>query len=207
MEQRSPEWYAIRLGKVTASRVSDVTSKTKTGYSTSRQNYAAELIVERLTGRQGDFFQTAAMAWGTNTEPMARSAYEARMGVLVEEVGFVPHPNIEMAGASPDGLIGEEGLVEIKCPNTSTHIEILLSKTVPLKYLYQMQWQMACTGALWCDFVSYDPRMPEGMQLFIERWERSDDTIMDLEREVEKFLSEIDEKISKLTCVYQKENE
>lgn len=207
MEQRSPEWYAIRLGKVTASRVFDVTSKTKTGYSTSRQNYAAELIVERLTGRQGDFFQTAAMAWGTNTEPMARSAYEARMGVLVEEVGFVPHPNIEMAGASPDGLIGEEGLVEIKCPNTSTHIEMLLSKTVPLKYIYQMQWQMACTGALWCDFVSYDPRMPEGMQLFIERQERSDETIIDLEREVEKFLSEIDEKISKLTCAYQKENE
>jgi putative phage-type endonuclease len=205
MEQRSPEWYAARLGKVTASRVADVMAKTKTGYSTSRQNYAAELIVERLTGRQGDFYQNAAMAWGTATEPMARSAYEARMGVLVEEIGFVPHRTIKMAGASPDGLVGEDGLVEIKCPNTATHIETLLSKSIPLKYLYQMQWQMACTGALWCDFVSYDPRMPEEMQLFTERQERSDDTIIDLEREIERFLADIDQKILELNNAYQKE--
>ena len=205
MEQRSAEWYAARLGKVTASRVADVVAKTKTGYSTSRQNYAAELIVERLTGKQGDTYQNAAMAWGTATEPMARSAYEARMGVLVEEIGFVPHPTITMAGASPDGLVGDKGLVEIKCPFTATHIEFLLTGDVPLKYIYQMHWQMACTKREWCDFVSFDPRMPEGMQLRVKRFEQSDDTVMDLEREVELFLSEIDKKIVNLNKLYQEE--
>jgi putative phage-type endonuclease len=205
MDQRTEEWFTARLGKVTASRVADIVAKTKSGYSTSRANYMAELVCERLTGKQGDSFSNAAMVWGTNTEPMARAAYEAFEGVLVEETGFVSHPTIAMAGASPDGLVGEDGLVEIKCPNTATHIETLLSKSVPLKYLYQMQWQMACTGALWCDFVSYDPRMPEDMQLFIERQERSDDTIIDLEREVEKFLSELEDKIVALEKTYKKE--
>jgi len=198
MEQRTEEWYAARLGKVTASRVSDVVAKTKSGYSTSRANYMAELVCERLTGKQGDFFQNAAMAWGTEKEPLARGAYEERNGILVEEVGFVSHPTILMAGASPDGLVGDDGLVEIKCPNTATHIDTLLDKEAPSKYVNQMQWQMACTGRAWCDFVSYDPRMPENMQFFATRVMRDNFLIIELEREVEKFLFDLDQKIIKL---------
>jgi len=204
MEQRSEEWFAARLGKVTASRVSDVVAKTKSGYSASRANYMAELVCERLTGKQGDSFSNAAMVWGTNTEPMARAAYEALEGILVEEVAFVSHPTIEMAGASPDGLVGDHGLVEIKCPNTATHIETLLGAEIPSKYVNQMQWQMACTGRKWCDFVSYDPRMPEDMQMFVKRLERSDDAIIELEREIEKFLSELEDKITSLNKMYAK---
>jgi putative phage-type endonuclease len=207
MEQRSPEWYAARLGKVTASRVADIIAKTKSGYSTSRANYMAELVCERLTGKQGDFYQNAAMVWGTETEPMARSAYEAHSGNLVTETGLVLHPSIADAGASPDGLIDEDGLVEIKCPNTSTHIDTLLDEKTPSKYVTQIMWQMACTGRTWCDFVSFDPRMPEHMQLFVKHIERDDDMIIELEREVEKFLSELDEKINKLSKLYKKEAE
>jgi len=205
MEQRSAEWFAARLGKVTASRVADIVAKTKSGYSTSRANYMAELVCERLTGMQGESFSNAAMVWGTNTEPMARSAYESRMAELVEETGFVLHPTISMAGASPDGLIGDDGLVEIKCPNTATHIDTLLSDGAPSKYMTQMQWQMACTGRKWCDFVSFDPRMPEEMQMFVIRVERNDDLITELEREVEKFLSELEDKITQLNKAYKKE--
>ena len=207
MEQRSPEWYAARLGKVTASRVADIIAKTKSGYSTSRANYMAELVCERLTGKQGDFYQNAAMVWGTETEPMARSAYEAHSGNLVTETGLVLHPSIADAGASPDGLIDEDGLVEIKCPNTSTHIDTLLDEKVPSKYVTQIMWQMACTERKWCDFVSFDPRMPEHMQIFVKRIERDDDMIVELEHEVEKFLSELDEKINKLSKLYNKEAE
>jgi putative phage-type endonuclease len=205
MEQRTDEWYAARLGKVTASRVADIIAKTKSGYSTSRANYMAELVCERLTGKQGEFYQNAAMAWGTNTEPMARAAYEAVEGALVVEVGFVSHPTIQMAGASPDGLIEEDGLVEIKCPITATHIDTLLTQTVPGKYMTQMMWQMACTNRQWCDFVSFDPRMPEHMQLFIKRVPRDNDVITELEREVERFLADLDDKILALSKLYKKE--
>jgi putative phage-type endonuclease len=205
MEQRTDEWYAARLGKVTASRVADIIAKTKSGYSTSRANYMAELVCERLTGKQGEFYQNAAMAWGTNTEPMARAAYEAVEGALVVEVGFVSHPTIQMAGASPDGLIEEDGLVEIKCPITATHIDTLLTQTVPGKYMTQMMWQMACTNRQWCDFVSFDPRMPEHMQLFIKRVPRDNDVITELEREVERFLADLDDKILALGKLYKKE--
>ena len=198
MEQRSPEWHAIRLGKVTASRVADIVAKTKTGYSTSRMNYMAELICERLTGVQGESYSSSAMIWGTATEPMARAAYEGAVGALVIETGFVPHISIPMAGASPDGLIGDDGLVEIKGPITATHIETLLGQSVPGRYNTQMQWQMACTGRKWCDFVSYDPRMPEGMQLVIRRVDRDNVAIAELEREVVNFINELDSKIIQL---------
>jgi putative phage-type endonuclease len=202
MEQRTEEWFAARLGKVTASRVADVVAKTKSGYSASRANYMAELICERLTGSKGDSYQNAAMLWGTNTEPMARAAYESRTGELVEEVGFVLHNGIMEAGCSPDGFVGEDGLIEIKCPNTATHIDTLLSKEAPSKYIPQMQWQMACTGRKWCDFISYDPRMPENMQFFCIRVNRDPNVIMDLETEVEKFLFELGVKLSRLTANY-----
>ncbi len=202
MEQRTDEWFAARLGKVTASRIADVMAKTKSGPSASRTNYMAELIVERLTGKAGDSYQNASMIWGTNTEPLARAAYEAHRGVLVEETGFVPHPYIAMAGASPDGLVGTDGLVEIKCPNTATHIDTMMTEKVPMKYILQMQWQMLCTGREWCDFVSYDPRMPEEMQLFVQRHPFSNDTALDMIREVEAFLSELDEMVSNLKEKY-----
>jgi len=198
MEQRSPEWFAARCGKVTASRVADIVAKTKSGYSTSRDNYMAQLVCERMTGVPAETYTNTAMQWGTDTEPLARAAYEAKMDVLVDETGFVIHPSITEAGASPDGLVGLFGLIEIKCPNTSTHIETLLSDKVPSKYITQMMWQMACTNRQWCDFVSYDPRMPEGLKLFIKRVEYHDSIIKGLETEVKEFLSELDAKIVKL---------
>jgi putative phage-type endonuclease len=198
MEQRTPEWHAARLGRVTASRVADVVAKTKTGYGSGRANYMAELICERLTGTQGAFYSNAAIQWGVEKEPDARAAYEEAVGMFVVEVGFIPHNTISMAGASPDGLVGDGGLVEIKCPNTATHIDTLLSGFVPNKYINQMQWQMACTGRQWCDFVSFDPRMPEGMQIWIKRVERDNVLIAELEKEVISFLVELQLKIVQL---------
>ena len=197
MEQRTDDWFAARLGKVTASRVVDVVAKTKSGYSASRDNYMAQLICERLTGKPTEGFSNAAMEWGTQTEPQARAAYSAKTGELVEEVGFIPHHDIVGSGASPDGFVGE-GLIEIKCPNTSTMLEYILSGKPPEKYVTQMQWQMAVTGAPWCDFVSYDPRLPEHLQILIVRVPRDDKRIAELEAEVRKFLVELDEKVKKL---------
>jgi putative phage-type endonuclease len=196
--QKSPEWFAARLGKVTASRVADVIAKTKSGYSTSRDNYMAQLVCERLTGKQGESFTNSAMQWGTETEPLARSAYEANADIMVEELGFVLHPKIEMAGASPDGLVGLFGMLEIKCPNTATHIEALLTETVPTKYITQMQWQMACAQRQWCDYVSYDPRIRADLQLFVKRVEFDATYVAMLEEEVIKFLKELDIKVNKL---------
>ena len=201
MDQRTDEWFQARLGKVTASRVADVMAKTKTGYSASRDNYMAQLIVERMTGKPAESFSNAAMEWGTAQEPFARAAYEVAQSVMVEEVGFVQHPSIEQAGASPDGLVGDDGLVEIKCPNTATHIETLLSQSVPAKYLPQIQWQLACTNRSWCDFVSFDSRMPEGAQLFVKQVTIDRDYIAQMEQEVNKFLSEVDQKLSQLRSI------
>jgi len=198
IEQRSDEWFAARIGKVTASRVADVIAKTKTGYSATRDNYMAQLVCERLTGQKGESFTNAAMQWGTETEPLARISYEVAQNVLVDEVGFVPHPTIEMAGASPDGLVGDDGLLEIKCPNTATHIETLLSQTVPTKYYTQMQFQLASTGRKWCDFVSFDNRLPKELQLFVKRVLRDDMYIRLMEEEIIKFLNELDVKIAQL---------
>lgn len=198
MEQRSPEWVAARLGKVTASRVADLMAKTKTGPSASRQNYMADLIVERLTGEQAEHFQSAAMVWGTEIEPLAREAYSFITAQDVTETGFVLHPSIADFGASPDGLVGEDGLVEIKCPATATHIETLLTETVPAKYITQMQAQMACTGRAWCDFVSFDPRMPGDMQLWVKRVPCDPEFMSAMEGEVQAFLAELDRKIDGL---------
>lgn len=202
LEQGSQEWLLARCGKVTASRVADIMAKTKSGYSASRGNYMAELVCERLTGVPTDTFKSAAMEWGTAQEPHARAAYEAVGGVLVEEVGFVPHSSIPDAGASPDGLVGAVGLIEIKCPNTATHIETLLSGKVPDRYNTQMQWQMACTGRVWCDYVSYDPRMPENMRLFLARVFRDQSAILAMETEVLTFIHELTDKVAALKLHY-----
>jgi putative phage-type endonuclease len=201
IEQRSDAWFEARIGKVTASRVADVLAKTKTGYSATRDNYMAQLVCERLTGQKGESFNNAAMQHGTDTEPLGRAAYEALHDVLVDEVGFVPHPSIIMAGASPDGLVGDDGLLEIKCPNTATHIETLLSQTVPSKYNTQMQFQMACTGRSWCDFASFDNRLPQELQLFVKRVPRDNMYIRLMEDEIVKFLNELDIKIAQLMKV------
>jgi putative phage-type endonuclease len=200
--QGSDEWKALRLGKVTASRVSDVVARTKTGYGAGRANYMAQLIAERLTGTVAEAYTNAAMIHGTECEPEARAAFEFYQGVTVKEVAFVPHPKIDQAGCSPDGLVGDDGLVEIKCPNTATHLETLLGQAVPSKYEVQMQFQMACTGRKWCDFVSYDPRMPENMRLFIKRLPRDDKRISELESEIAAFLLEMAVKLSELNSIY-----
>jgi putative phage-type endonuclease len=207
MEQGSPEWLALRAGKVTASRVADVIARTKTGWGASRANYMAELIAERLTGQPAPSFSNAVMQWGTDKEPEARDYYAFITGATVEQIAFVHHPTVADSGASPDGLVGDDGLVEIKCPSTSTHIDTLLGAVGPSKYMTQMQWQLACTGRKWCDFVSYDPRMPESMQLFVTRIERDDDVIAVLEKDVAEFLSEVAEKVAALTERYEPQRE
>ena len=190
IQQGTDEWHQIRLGKVTASRVADVMSKVKSGESAGRKNYKMDLVVERLTNIPTSSFSNSAMAWGTETEPLARMAYEAFKGVFVNQVAFVEHPTIEWFGCSPDGTI-EDGLIEIKCPNTSTHIDYLLAGVPPSKYIPQMQTQMACTGAKWCDFVSFDPRLPSELQLFVVRLDRDEDYIQHIETEVKRFLEEV----------------
>lgn len=202
MIQGSDAWKALRLGKVTASRVADVVARIKTGYGASRANYMAQLIAERLTGTTAEAFTNAAMQHGTETELEARSAYEFYQGAKVTEIAFVTHPKIDQAGCSPDGLIDADGLVEIKCPQTATHLETLLGQAVPGKYETQMQFQMACTGRKWCDFVSYDPRMPENMRMFIKRVPRDDKRIAELETEIAAFLLEMAVKLSELNSIY-----
>lgn len=205
IEQGSPEWFEARRGKVTASRVADVIAKTKTGWGASRKNYLAELVAERLTGTTAEGFTNAAMQWGKDVEPDARAAYEFYHGVTVQEVGFVDHPRIAMTGASPDGLVGDDGLLEVKCPNTATHIDTLLAGAIPDKYAVQMQWQMACTRRAWCDFVSFDPRMPEDMRLWSQRVHRDAKRIAELEDAVTEFLAELDATVTALMERYDRE--
>lgn len=200
--QGSPEWHQARAGRVTASKIADLTARTKSGFSTSRANYMADLIAERLTGTVAEGFTNAAMQWGTEKEPDARAAYEFMTDREVVQVGFVVHPAIEASGCSPDGLVGDDGMVEIKCPNTATHLDTLLGGTVPDKYLKQMQWQMRCCERAWCDFVSYDPRLPARMQLFVQRVNRDDSMLAEIEREVLAFLSELESKLAALSGKY-----
>ena len=196
--QGSPEWFAQRCGKATASRISDIVAKTKSGYSTSRANYMAQLVVERMTNQVAESYTNAAMEWGIENEGFARANYESKMNLLVTETGAIDHPTILKSAASPDGLVGDDGCLEIKCPHTATHIDTLLGDEVAKKYYDQMQWQMACAERDWCDFVSFDPRMPEGLQLFIKRVPRSNLYIAELEGEVIQFLKEVDDKVNKL---------
>lgn len=202
VEQGTEEWFACRRGKVTSSCVDDVLAKGRGGApSVSRANYIAQLVSERLTGKVEESYTSPAMQFGIENEPYARGLYETTHDVLVEQVGFVVHPEIEMSGASPDGLVGDDGLVEIKCPNTASHLGYLLAGVAPSKYIPQMSWQMACTGRQYCDFVSFDPRMPPHLQLFVKRVERDDKYIAEVEAEVRKFLKEVDETIEKLENV------
>lgn len=201
VEQGSAEWIQLRCGKATASRVADVMAKLKTKpneEAAPRSNYRTELVCERLTGRAADHFVSFDMEWGTANEPLARAAYEIHFGADVDSVGFATHPRIAGFGASPDGLIGKDGLIEIKCPKTATHIGYLLDNVVPEEYQRQMLAEMACTGRQWCDFISFDPRLPKRLQMFAIRFERDDKRIAEMEQEVEKFLAEVDLTIERL---------
>ena len=198
IEQGTEAWHSQRIGKATASRLADIMARTKTGYGASRANYMTELVLERLTGRRAEGFTNAAMQWGIDTEADAKAAYEFRTNAEIEAVGFVDHPTIPMTGASPDGLVGSKGLIEIKCPTSSTHIDYLLTGMVPRKYELQMQWQMACTERDWCDFVSYDPRLPANLSMLIKRIDRDDDLIAEAGIEVMEFLAEVDRTVELL---------
>jgi putative phage-type endonuclease len=169
-------------------------ARTRSGYGAQRKNYKAELVVETLTGQQSDFYTSTAMQWGTDNEPVARLAYSLTTGNEVEDTGFWLDDELG-AGASPDGFVGEDGLLEIKCPNTATHLETLEKKEVPYQYRAQVQGQMWITGRKWCDFVSYDPRLPENAQMIIIHVERDDDYIKNLAQEVETFMMEVVEQV------------
>ena len=195
MEQRSSEWFATRCGKVTASRVADILATTKTGVSASRQNYLIELAIQRVTGVVEQSYTNAAMQWGIDTESQARAAYEVKTNSFVDQIGFVDHPKIENFGCSPDGLIDDHALVEFKAPNSSTHWEYFKANQVPKKYMIQIQTQLSVTGREWCDFVSFDPRMPERKQLLIIRVPRDVRMIEDIESNVEKFLIEVESEV------------
>jgi len=198
MEQRSEEWYAARCGSLGASQVALALARTKSGWGGSRQNVMAELICERLTGQNAEGFTSAAMRWGVDMEPIARSAYEFLRDADVIEIGIVTHPVIAGTHASPDGLVGDDGLIEIKCPQSATHLDTLLSGKVPAKYITQTQWQMACTGRQWCDFVSYDPRFPGDLSLWVRRVERDAEAIEQMEQEVSDFLADLEGKLAVL---------
>lgn len=194
-EQRSDDWIAARVGVATTSRFSDIMAKTRSGYGAQRKNYMAELVVERLTNTPPENFTSKAMEWGTDTEPVARLNYSLITGNDVEETGLWLHEDIP-CGASPDGFIGDDGLIEIKCPNTATHLDTLVIKQVPRQYEAQVQGQMWITGRKWCDFVSYDPRLPENAQMIIIHVERDDTYIKKLEDEIRLFLQEVDEQVT-----------
>lgn len=197
--QNTAEWLDARIGCVTASRVGDVVAVLKNGNSSAKYHtYQMEILTEILTGKGTEHYVSPYMDFGTEYEPIARAAYEMEKGIEVERVGFVLHPRIPRSGASPDGCVGEEGLIEIKVPAQTTHLEYLLEGVVPDDYKPQMLWQMACTERQWCDFVSYDPRMPQEFGLFVARFERDEKAITEMEARVEKFLAEVNAMSEKL---------
>jgi putative phage-type endonuclease len=203
MQQGTDEWRLARCGWVGASNIAAVMSKGRSGAeSATRNNYKAQVVAEILSGLPLDSFNSSAMQWGTENEPFARAAYEVKTGLLVDQVGFVPHPDIFRTGASPDGLIGNDGLIEIKCPNTATHISYAVTGKIPSEYQYQMLWQMEVTGRKWCDFASFDPRMPESMQLYVQRFERDDARIAEIKAAVIEFLKECEESCASLKRVF-----
>lgn len=195
IQQGTEEWHQLRLGKVTASRVADILAKTKSGASASRGNYLIELALQRVTKTIEESYSNSAMEWGVATEPQARVAYEVSTGNFVDQIAFVNHPTIEGFGCSPDGLVGE-GLIEIKCPNSATHWSYIKANEPPQKYIIQMQAQMSVTGAKWCDFVSFDPRMPERSQLLIVRVNRDNEFIAEMENDIKQFLSEVEAEVN-----------
>lgn len=196
--QGSPEWLAARAGSLGASQIGDALARTKSGWGASRANVAARLVTERLTGRPMESFTNAAMQRGHDLEPLAREAYSEAALQLVTEIGLVKHPAIAWTHCSPDGLCGEDGLVEIKCVNAARHIELLTGSPPEDRYVKQCLWQMACTGRAWCDLAYYNPDLPQEMHLYTTRIERDTAAIEEMETEVSKFLAEVDETVADL---------
>lgn len=195
IEQGTDEWHAMRLGKVTASQMVKIMMKPDAaGY----QNYRAQLVCERLTGRATETFKSAAMQHGNDTEPQARAMYIMTTGRMVEQIAFVDHPTIEMSGCSPDGLIDEDGLIEIKCPQPAEHIRTITVGAIKRQYALQMQWQMACTGREWCDFVSFCPDLPDDLALHIERVQIDPGQVRELEASAQAFLDGVSDLLSTL---------
>ena len=200
LEQGSDEWKQARLGHVTASCVADVMAKGKGGQEAiTRKKYKMRLVAERVTGQGQDSFTSSAMEWGVMQEPFARQQYEVSHETFVEKTGFWKHPIYDWVGVSPDGLVGDDGLIEIKCPNSTTHLDYLIANQVPTEYYKQMQCQMWVTNRKWCDFVSYDPRIrSDKNKLFVKRCVRDDVFIAEMEAEVLKFLNEVEELLNNL---------
>jgi putative phage-type endonuclease len=199
MQQGTNEWRLARCGSLGASQLSDALAKTKSGWGASRENLKSRMVIERLTGLPVDGYESPAMIWGRDKEEEARIAYSFMTGYDVTEVGLYKHPTIIGTHASPDGLVNDDGCIEIKCPNSATHIEVLKTNQIAHKYILQMQWQMACADRQWCDFVSFDPRMPDHLMLYIARVQRDSDMLATLESEVAAFLVEVDEDVKALS--------
>lgn len=204
MRQRTAEWFQARLGKVTSSNIYNVLSRTTKNLPTSKyEEYKIKLMTERLVGEISQSYTTAAMQWGIEHEENALKEYAFIYDTEVTQCGFIQHPTIQMAGASPDGLIGENGLVEIKCPQSANHLRFWMTETIKPEYLAQMHFQMACTGRQWCDFVSYDPRFAEQsahLRLKVQRIHRNDEQIETINQAVETFLEEIEQDIQQITA-------
>ena len=191
--QQSAQWFQDRIGKLTASSMKMAMDFTQKGAEGSdRKKLKIDILAERMTDIIREVYVTPAMQHGTDTEPAAKLAYEAATGAKVMPAPFVPHPTIENFGASPDGMIHPDGLLEVKCPTTSKFIAWMLAGVVPEEHKPQMLAQLACTGRKWVEFVAFDPRMPEGKRLFIRRYEPTADEVKAIEVAAEKFLAEVD---------------
>lgn len=195
--QGSAAWLDARRGRITASGIANVLAVLKRGgESAERRNYRISLIAERLSGRSEDHYVSPEMAWGSEFESFARAAYEVEIGVMVDTAGFILHPHFDFAGASPDGLIGDDGGLEIKCPKTTTHIRWLLAGKVPEEHQAQMFWNMRCCERQWWDFQSYDPRLPDGLKTFVVRLERDEQRLAEIEEEVVRFNNEVEQTVA-----------
>jgi putative phage-type endonuclease len=203
VEQGSDEWKALRAGRVTASKVADAISKLKNGgESATRRELRIKLVTEALTGEPADdIFETAAIRWGRENEAYARMYYEELRQVQVRQIAFAHHPTLKRAGASPDGLVGTDGLLEIKCPMSHTHLNYILAGVVPEDYKPQMLWQMECTGRNWCDLMSFDPRMPKGLRVFIRRFQKDQVALASITTEVTGLINEVEEMVKSLNAL------
>lgn len=202
--QGTPEWLAARAGSLGASSIGDALAKTRTGWGASRANLHSRLVTERITGKPVETFTNAAMQRGTELEPQARAMYSFRQGVDVQEVGIIPHPSIKHSHCSPDGMVGSDGMVEIKCCGATRHIELLTGSAPEDRYIKQCLWQLACTGRQWVDLTYFHPDFPDEMQMFVHRVERDAELIADIETEVFKFLAEVAATVDRLTNTYRK---
>ncbi len=203
--QGTPEWLAARCGSLGASLIGDALAKTKTGWGASRANLHSRLVVERLTGKPVESYVNSAMQRGTDLEPQARAMYAFHTGYDVTEVGIVLHPAIKHSHCSPDGMVGYDGMTEIKCCGSTRHIELLTGSAPEDRYIKQCHWQMACTGRQWVDLTYFHPEFPVEMQLHIHRIRRDPELLAEMEREVAQFLVEVAATVADLETRYLKD--